>query len=47
MRRYAKHSGLRYLGSHAERHLGYDTEFMDPDKEARTRAFAGELLEKI
>ena len=25
MRRYCKHSRLRYLGSHAERHLGYDT----------------------
>ena len=44
MRRYCKHSGLRYLGSHAERHLGYDTAFMDADKEARTRAFARELM---
>ena len=44
MRRYCDHSGLRYLGSHAERHLGYDTVFMDPEKEARTRFFARELL---
>lgn len=44
MRRYCKHSGLRYLGSHAERHLGYDIPFMDGEKEARARAFAGELL---
>lgn len=44
VRRYCKHSGLRYLGYHAERHLGYDTVFMDADKEARTRAFALELL---
>ena len=45
MRRYCKHAGLRYLGSHAERHLGYDTVFMDPEKEARTRAFARQLLQ--
>lgn len=47
MRRYCKHSGLRNLGSHAERHLGYDTVFMDGDKEARTRAFARELLKSM
>jgi len=47
MRRYCKHSGLRYLGSHAERHLGYTTVFMDEEKEARTRAFAGKLLEEL
>lgn len=47
MRRYCKHSGLRYLGSHAERHLGYDTAFMDAEKEARTRAFARELLDMV
>ena len=45
MRRYCKHSGLRYLGSHAERHLGYAVPFMDDEKEARTRAFARELLD--
>ena len=43
MRRYCKHSRLRYLGSHAERHLGYDVPFMDGEKEARTRTFAREL----
>lgn len=47
MRRYCKHSGLRYLGSHAERHMGYDTVFMDAEKEARTRAFARKLLNMI
>lgn len=47
MRRYCKHSGLRYLGSHAERHLGYDTVFMDDGKAARTRDFAGQLLKSI
>jgi multimeric flavodoxin WrbA len=44
MRRYCKHSQLRYLGSHAERHLGYDTVFMDDEKAQRTRAFARKLL---
>ena len=47
VRRYCKHSQLRYLGSHAERHLGYDTVFMDPDTEARTRAFARRLLQTV
>ena len=47
MHRYCKHAGLRYLGSHAERHLGYDSVFMDPDKEARTRAFARQLLQTV
>ena len=47
MRRYCKHSRLRYLGSHVERHLGYDVPFMDGEKEARTRAFARALLEQV
>ena len=47
MRRYCKHSALRYLGSHAERHLGYDVPFMDGEKGARTRAFARELLKHL
>lgn len=47
MRRYCKHSRLRFLGSHVERHLGYDTPFMDGEKEARTRAFARTLLEQV
>lgn len=47
MRRYCRHSGLRYLGAHAERHLGYDVPFMDGDKERRTRAFARELLASL
>ena len=47
VRRYCKHSPLRYLGSHAERHLGYDTVFMDADKEVRTRDFARELLKNV
>lgn len=40
MRRYCKHSQLTYVGMLAERHLGYASVFMDPEKEARARAFA-------
>ena len=40
-------NGLRYLGSHAERHLGYGTVFMDAEKDARTRAFAGKILSAL
>ena len=47
MRRYCKHAQLRFLGSHAERHLGYDALFMDAEKEARTRAFARELWDAV
>ena len=47
MRRYCKHSGLTFLGSHTERHLGYGTVFMDEEKAARARAFARDLLKKI
>ena len=47
MRRYCEHSGLRYLGSHAERHLGYGVPFMDADKEARTRTFSLDLLTEL
>ena len=47
MRRYCGHSQLRYLGGHAERHLGYDTPFMDADKAERTRAFARELMKSL
>ena len=40
VRRYCKHARLAYAGMLAERHLGYDTVFMDREKEARARAFA-------
>lgn len=43
MMRYAKHSQLIYKGMLAERHLGYDTPFMDKPKEMRARAFARSL----
>jgi multimeric flavodoxin WrbA len=40
IKRYCKHSQLRYLGMLAERHLGYQTVFMDGEKAERARAFA-------
>ena len=47
MRRYAKHSRLRYMGMLAERHLGYDVPFLDKEKIARARAFAQTLLQQL
>ncbi|MDR2051579.1 MAG: flavodoxin family protein [Deltaproteobacteria bacterium] len=47
IRRYCKHSRLRYLGMLAERHLGYKTVFMDEGKEERSRLFARKLLESL
>jgi hypothetical protein len=44
MRRYCKHSQLRYAGMHAERDLGYTTVFIDEAKIERTVAFAEDLL---
>lgn len=44
MRRYCKHSGLTFAGSHAERHLGYAVPFMDEEKARSVRAFARTLL---
>lgn len=41
--RYCKHSNLHYLGMHAERHLGYNTSFMDEEKDKNARAFAQKL----
>jgi Multimeric flavodoxin WrbA len=43
VRRYCRHSRLRYAGMLTERHMGYDTVFMDAEKEARARAFAARL----
>ena len=47
MHRYCRHSGLRFLASHTERHLSYDIPFMDGEKEQRVRAFAQNLLKLI
>lgn len=43
IRRYCRHSQLEYAGMLAERHLGYDTVFMDEEKAARAKAFAEEV----
>ena len=40
LRRYCKHSRLSYLGMLAERHMGYDSVFMDREKERHAVEFA-------
>lgn len=47
MKRYCEHSRLVYLSMLAERHLGYDTVFMDKEKEKRAEAFARRLWEEM
>ena len=47
LKRYCKHSGLQYLGKIAERHLGYNVEFMDAEKEQRARNFGRRLLREL
>ena len=43
MRRWCRHTAMTWLGALEERHMGYDTVFMDEEKAARAAAFAGEL----
>ncbi len=47
IRRYCKHSRLRYLGLLAERHLGWNVEFMDERKKERAEAFARDLVRRL
>ena len=47
MKRYCKHAQLRYIGSMAERHMGYGTEFMDAEKEQHAIAFANTLCDTL
>ena len=47
IRRYCRHSKLEYLGMLCERHMGYQTVFMDEEKRAHAVQFAEELLGKI
>lgn len=47
LKRYCKHSGLRYLGQLTERHLGYHTTFMDREKELRARTFAHDIMQAM
>jgi len=44
IKRYCKHSKLVYRGMLAERHLGYNTVFMDKHKERNAVEFAKELI---
>lgn len=44
MRRYCKHSRLTYLGMICERHMGYETVFMDEKKEENARMFARSIM---
>ena len=43
MKRYCKHSQLRYAGVLAERDWGYDSVFMNAEKERHAREFAKNL----
>ena len=45
IRRYCKHSQLRYLGMLAERHMGYQTVFMNAEKERHAVQFARRIME--
>lgn len=51
IRRYCRHSGLHYAGIFSERHLGYNTVFMDEKKAAHAKRFArllaGESLRMV
>lgn len=47
IRRYCKHSQLKYLGMLAERHMGYDTVFMDSAKLRRAHEFADTLVQNL
>lgn len=47
LRRYCKHSQLRWLGMLSGRHLGYAAPFMDEEKSAQARAFAAGLLREL
>ena len=44
VKRYCKHSQLDYIGMLCERHLGYNTKFMDEEKARHAKAFAEMLL---
>ena len=43
--RYCKHSKLQYAGMLAERHLGYNSVFMDSEKEEHAKQFADKFEE--
>jgi multimeric flavodoxin WrbA len=43
IKRYCKHSQLKYAGMLAERHLGYNTEFITDEKKENARLFAKKI----
>lgn len=47
IKRYCKHSRLQYIGMLAEHDLGYQSTFMDQEKEHRARQFARQLCGNI
>lgn len=47
VRRYCKHSQLRYCGMLAERHRGYQSVFMDEDKARRAADFSRQLCDVL
>lgn len=47
MRRWCRHTGMRWLGSLEERHMGCGTVFMDSEKASHARAFAQTLMTQL
>ena len=47
LRRWCKHGHCRYLGLHAQRHLGYDSPFMSEEKARDVRRFTAELMKSL
>ena len=47
VKRYCKHSELKYIGKLAERHMGYNVPFMDEEKTRHAVEFAEELLRQM
>ena len=47
IKRYCKHSQLDYLGMLVERDSGYESVFMDEEKEKHSRSFAREILKSL
>ena len=47
MRRWCRHTGMRWLGSLEERHMGCGTVFMDGEKASRAGAFAQTLMTQL
>ena len=45
--RWCKHARIRYLGLHAERHMGYGTEFMTAEIAENTAEFAENILKSV